>query len=91
MSEENKNITEQKQQIQGWKDVQLTSSMPVDALVQFLNILNQRLVAIEDRVMIDGPDGQPISLTKAYEIQTKAEMDRQAAEAAKQDGEKKGN
>lgn len=81
--EENKTV-EQQPQVQGWKDVQLTSQMPVDALVQFLNILNQRLVAIEDRTMIDGPDGTPISLTQAYEIQTKAEMERQAAEAAEQ-------
>lgn len=83
--EENKTVEQQQQsEIQGWKDVQLTSQMPVDALVQFLNILNQRLVAIEDRTMIDGPDGSPISLTKAYEIQTKAELEKQAAEAEKQ-------
>lgn len=74
---------EENKQLQGWKDVVINEQMPVAALVQFLNILNQRLVAIEDRITIDGPDGKPITLTQAYELQTKAEMERQAAEAEK--------
>ena len=33
---------------QGWKDVNIVPDMPLTAMVQFLNILNQRLCAVED-------------------------------------------
>ena len=37
-----------KQTSQGWKDVQLTSDMSVSMLINFLNVLNQRLANLED-------------------------------------------
>ena len=68
---------------QGWRDVQIVPDMPLSALVNFLNVLNQRLCALEDIVTVSGEDGQPISLTDLYAIQAEAAMKAQA-EAAEQ-------
>lgn len=75
---ENQNINqtqEQSNQPQGWRDVVITPDVPLTALVQFFNILNQRLCTIEDTVVVAFPTGEEVSITKAYELQ--AEMERQ--------------
>ena len=74
MSEEKK--------IQGWKDVQLSPDMPVSVLVNFLNVLNQRLASIEDQVVVDF-EGAKKTLTEVYQIQS----EREAAEMAKKQAE----
>ena len=89
---ENQNINqeqtqEQPNQAQGWRDVVITPDMPLSAIVQFLNVLNQRLCGIEDIVTIALPTGEEVSVTKAYELQ--AEMERQQAEQA-QNNEQQG-
>lgn len=66
MSEENKPIT-------GWGQVQITPDMPLALLVNFMNILNQRLVALENVVTVQGPEGKMISLTDLYAIQAAEE------------------
>ncbi len=76
-------MPEQKK-IQGWADVQLTPDMPVSVLVNFLNVLNQRLAAIESQVVVDF-EGSKKTLTEVYAIQS----EREAAEAAKQMAEQK--
>ena len=76
-------MPEQKK-IQGWADVQLTPDMPVSVLVNFLNVLNQRLAAIENQVVIDF-EGSKKTLTEVYAIQS----EREAAEAAQQMAEQK--
>jgi hypothetical protein len=48
--------------------------MPLSAIVQFLNVLNQRLCGIEDTVVVALPTGEEVSITKAYELQAEAEM-----------------
>ena len=73
---ENQN-TNQNQQPQGWRGVNITPDMPLGAIVHFLNILNQRLCNIEDLVLVDGPDGQRISITEAYRLQSEAEQAQQ--------------
>ena len=78
----------EEKQVQGWKDVQITPNMPLDVIVNFLNVLNQRLCAIENVVTVASPDGKMISLTDLYAIQT-AEMQAQAAAEAETQ-EKKG-
>lgn len=45
----------------GWRDVVLTPDMPLNALVHFLNIINQRLCTIEDATVVDGK-----TLTEIY-------------------------
>ena len=79
MSEEKK--------IQGWKDVQLTPDMPVSVLVNFLNVLNQRLASIEDQVVVDF-EGAKKTLTEVYQIQSEREAEEMAKKQAEQ--EKKG-
>lgn len=85
-------MAEEKQTIQGWKDVQITPDMPLSVLVNFMNILNQRLVALEDNVRIPF-DNKMISLTELYAIQAEAErkaMEEQAKAQTAKEEEKKG-
>jgi hypothetical protein len=70
---ENKIFEEKQEQEQGWRDVLITPDMPLAAIVQFLNILNQRLCAIEDNLLIELPTGERMSLTKAYQLQAQQE------------------
>lgn len=76
-------MPEQKK-IQGWADVQLSPDMPVSVLVNFLNVLNQRLAAIENQVVVDF-EGSKKTLTEVYAIQS----EREAAAAAEQMAEQK--
>lgn len=78
---ENQNQTPQLPQ--GWKDVTIVPDMPLTAMVQFLNILNQRLCTVEDNTFIKDDQGNMISLTKLYAIQAEEEM-RAQMEAAQQ-------
>ena len=86
---ENQNInqeqTQEQNQPQGWRDVVITPDMPLSAIVQFLNVLNQRLCGIEDTVVVASPTGEEVSITKAYELQ--AEMERQTQQNNEQQGE----
>ena len=81
---ENQNQTPQVPQ--GWKDVTIVPDMPLTAMVQFLNILNQRLCTVEDNTFIKDDQGNMISLTKLYAIQAEEEM-RAQMEAAQQEQE----
>lgn len=80
-------MSEEKKEIQGWKDVILSPDVPLSALVNFLNILNQRLCGLENVVTVPSPDGgKMISLTDLYELETKAELEKQqAAEKEKEE------
>ena len=57
------------QQPRGWRDVKIAPNMPLDAIVHFLNVLNERLSTIEDLIRITLPTGQEVSLTEAYMMQ----------------------
>ena len=77
--------TEQKQEPekntpQGWKDVVITPDMPLAALVQFFNVLNQRLCNIEDNFMVTQPDGTQMSLTQVYALQAQAQQEQSKGE-----------
>jgi len=77
----------EQKQIQGWRDVQITLDMPLSVIVNFVNVLNQRLVALEDITQV--PFGNKmITLTELYRLQA----EEQAAAAAKaQEENKDGN
>lgn len=77
---ENVNNQEQ-EQTQGWGDVQINSNMSLDMLVNFLNILNQRLVTVENFVTIPDQKGKMISITDFYQQQAQ-EAQVQAQEQA---------
>lgn len=76
---ENQNQTPQVPQ--GWKDVNIVPDMPLTAMVQFLNILNQRLCAVEDNTFVKDDQGNMISLTKLYAIQAEEEAQAQKERA----------
>lgn len=80
MENQNVNQTQEQKQPQGWKDVVITPDMPLAAIVQFLNVLNQRLCTIEDNLMVEMPTGEKISITQAYALQAEAEQQAQAQE-----------
>lgn len=78
---ENVNNQEQ-EQTQGWEDVQINSNMSLDMLVNFLNILNQRLVTVENFVTIPDQKGKMISITDFYQQQAQQAQEAQAQEQA---------
>lgn len=71
---ENKIFEEKQEQEQGWRDVVITADMPLAALVQFFNVLNQRLCTIEDNLKIEMPTGEQLSISEIYRIQAKEEQ-----------------
>ena len=78
---ENQNLNNQPQeqnQPQGWRDVVITQEMPLAAIVQFFNVLNQRLCTIEDNLKVEMPTGEQLSISEVYRIQ--AEQEQQAQE-----------
>ena len=64
-------------QPQGWKDVIITPDMPLAAIVQFLNILNQRLCTIEDSLQVEMPTGEKLTITEIYRLQAEEEAKQQ--------------
>lgn len=69
MENQNVNQTQEQKQPQGWKDVVITPDMPLTAIVQFLNVLNQRLCTIEDNLSVEMQNGEKLSITEIYRIQ----------------------
>ncbi len=67
----------EEKKIQGWRDVQITPDMPLSVLVNFMNVLNQRLASIEDVTQVPY-ENRMVSLTELYAIQ--AEQERKAME-----------
>ncbi len=68
--ENNNNNVEMKK---GWAGVVLTPDVPLSVAINFLNSLNQRLVAIEDNIKVD-VNGQEMSLTDFYIQQAEEEL-----------------
>ena len=84
--------TEQKQEPerntpQGWKDVVITPDMPLAAMVQFFNVLNQRLCTIEDNTFVEMPTGEKLSITQIYALQAQEEQKAQEEQNKEQQGE----
>ena len=77
----------EEKKITGWAQVNITPDMPLGLIVNFLNVLNQRLVTIENVVTVQGPDGKMISLTDLYALQSEEEAKQaQAQENQKPEG-----
>ena len=74
MENQNVNQTQEQKQPQGWRDVVITPDMPLAAIVQFLNILNQRLCTIEDNLKVEMPTGEQLSISEVYRIQAEQEQ-----------------
>ena len=85
---ENQNLNNQPQeqkQPQGWRDVVISPDMPLAAMVQFFNVLNQRLCTIEDNTFVEMPTGEKLSITQIYALQ--AEEEQKAQEEQENKGE----
>ena len=83
---ENQNLNQEQmeqKEAQGWRDVTITPDMPLAALVQFFNILNQRLCTVEDNTMVEVTDGEKLSISEIYRLQTEAEKQAQAQQENK--------
>ena len=59
-------MEENKQLTNTWRDVQLNPEMSVYLLIDFLNVLNQRLSLLEDVIKINDENGNEISITEYY-------------------------
>ena len=79
----NDNQQEQKQ-AQGWKDVQIVPELPLITIMNFLNVLNQRLVTLENVVVIPDGNGKMINVTDYYAMQAEEELKARAEAAAKE-------
>lgn len=77
MENQNVNQTQEQKQPQGWKDVVITPDMPLAAIVQFFNVLNQRLCTIEDNLKVEMPTGEQLSISEVYRIQAEQEQQEQ--------------
>ena len=86
MENQNVNQTQEQKQPQGWKDVVITPDMPLAAIVQFLNVLNQRLCTIEDNTFVEMANGEKLSITQIYALQAEQEQKAQE-EQTKEKGE----
>jgi len=75
---------EQNNEIRSWKDIQIDMSSPIGMMMDLINILNQRLAAVEDQVMITDENGEKISFTELYHRQALAQLEAQKAEAEKE-------
>lgn len=66
---------EQNNEIRSWRDIQVDMSSPLGMMMDLINILNQRLAAVEDQVMITTEDGEKISFTELYHRQALAQLE----------------
>ena len=91
MENQEKNVNQSEEQkekkVQGWKDVVITPDMPLTAIVQFLNVLNQRLCTIEDNLNVEMQNGEKLSITEIYRIQAEQEKNKENKEDKEQKGE----
>ena len=74
-------MAEEKNQNFRWKDVGITPDTPLLMIVDFMNVLNQRLATVENIVSVPADDGKIISLTDYYAKQAEAEQAKQAEQA----------
>ena len=93
MENQEKNVNQSEEQtekkVQGWKDVVITPDMPLTAIVQFLNVLNQRLCTIEDNLSVEMQNGEKLSITEIYRIQAE-QAEQEKNKENKEDKEQKG-
>lgn len=81
--------TNQNQQLEmSWRNAQISGDLPLNALVQFLNILNERLCTVEDATVVTVDEqGTQMSLTEVYIAQAQADMQAEQEERLQQEQE----
>lgn len=66
--------------IPGWADAKITGDLPLNAIVEFANILNQRLCFIENNIKLSDENGNSMSITEFYAMQQMQQMQQMASE-----------
>ena len=61
--------------VPGLKDARITVEMPLHMIVDFLNILNNRLCFLEDSIRLADNEGNTMSVTEFYAMQAQAQAD----------------
>lgn len=61
--------------VPGWKDARITVEMPLHMIVDFLNILNNRLCFLEDSIRLADNEGNTMSVTEFYAMQAQAQAE----------------
>jgi hypothetical protein len=85
---ENKTKEEKMQEpkFDGWRSAQIDENLPIAGLVQFLNILNQRLILVEDALTMQDGD-ERITLSEYWVRVQKQEYQKMLEEMQKQQEE----
>lgn len=81
--ENNKTEAVQEQKFDGWRSAQIDENLPIGGLVQFLNVLNQRLILIEDALSIQDGD-ERITLSEYWVRVQKEEYQKMIEKIQKQ-------
>lgn len=84
--ENNKTEAMQEQKFDGWRSAQIDENLPIGGLVQFLNVLNQRLILIEDALTIQDGD-ERITLSEYWVKIQKEEYQKMIEEIQKEQEE----
>ena len=84
--ENNKTEAMQEQKFDGWRSAQIDENLPIGGLVQFLNVLNQRLILIEDALTIQDGDNR-ITLSEYWIKIQKEEYQKMIEEIQKEQEE----
>ena len=58
-------MEDNKLEFKGWRENRITEQTPIGAVFQFLNILNERLIMIEDAIKVN-VDGKDMTLTEYW-------------------------
>lgn len=81
---------EKELQFNGWRDSSINNQVPIEGILEYLNILNQRLILIED-VITTKVDGEEKTLTQYWIEVQKREYQKAVAEYKKQMEAQKAN
>lgn len=81
--ENNKIEAMQEHKFDGWRSAQIDENLPIGGLVQFLNVLNQRLILIEDALSIQDGD-ERITLSEYWVRVQKEEYQKMIEEIQKE-------
>ena len=86
MENKTKPETLQEPKFDGWRSAQIDENLPIAGLVQFLNVLNQRLILIEDALTMQDGD-ERITLSEYWVRVQKQEYQKMLEEMQKQQEE----
>ena len=82
--EQNQNV----QTPQSWAEVVINSNLSVSAVIDFLNVLNQRLCTLENIVSVPDENGEHHSITELYKAQTQMQENQEQMERSQPESEK---